>query len=291
MSYAQYGNSYGTGVGGNDSSGQIISGLGIVALIFIVALTGEVIYKSINDARSRYQTLLDYTADSQDSSVTIHQDASKYTNAKPIGLSVNERTGIEFAYSFYIYVLPATFMDDSPDKYRHVFHKGYGMPWPLMGPGVFMNGQNNTMRVVMNTYKNPYTYGDVTNFPIQKWVHVVLNCYNNGLDIFINGELANRIPFTDTLPYQNFQDIVLFSNVKLDLTGTTAPPVLGSESFGISGSFAGNLSNLIYTRYALSVTEIQNLMNKGPSSKSNTKAMQRPPYLADDWWAHQQLER
>ena len=281
--------SYGSGRG-NDSSGQVLTGLGIIALIFIASLIAEVVYKSINDARNRYQTLLDYTADSQDSSVTIHQDASKYTDAKPIGLSVNERTGIEFAYSFYIYVLPATFTDDSPDKYKHVFHKGYGLPWPLMGPGVFMNGQANTMRVVMNTYKNPYTYGDVTNFPIQKWVHVVLNCYNNGLDIFINGELATRIPFTNTLPYQNFQDIVMFSNVKLDLTGATAPPVLGSDTFRISGSFAGNLSNVIYTRYALSVIEIQNLMNKGPSSKSNTKNMQRPPYLADDWWAHQQLD-
>jgi hypothetical protein len=286
---SRYYDQYGSRQGGDDSSGQIISGLGIVALIFIAALTGEVIYKSIYDARSRYQTILDYTANSQDSSVTIHQDASKYADAKPIGLSINERTGIEFAYSFYIYVLPATFSPDSQDKYKHVFHKGFGFPWPLMGPGVFMNATDNTMRVVMNTYKNPYTHADVTNFPIQKWVHVVLNCYKNGLDIFVNGELATRIPFTNTLPYQNFQDIILFSNVPVELTGTRAPRVLGSETLRIAGSFSGNLSNLIYTRYALSVTEIQNLMNKGPSTKSNTKSMQRPPYLADDWWAHQQM--
>jgi hypothetical protein len=275
---------------GDSSSGQVVSSLGLVILIFIVALTSEVIYKSVYEARSRYQTLLDYTADSQDSTITIHQDASKYTNAKPIGLSVNERTGIEFAYSFYIYVLPSTFAPDSQDKYRHVFHKGFGFPWPLMGPGVFMNGTNNTMRVVMNTYKNPYTHADVTNFPIQKWVHVVLNCVNNGLDIFINGALATRVSFTGTLPYQNFQDIVLFSNATSDtLSGGAAPAVLGSDTLRLAGSFSGNLSNLIYTRYALSVIEIQNMMAKGPSSKSNTKSMQKPPYLADDWWAHQQL--
>jgi hypothetical protein len=289
MSYAgQYGNPIGSS--GSDSSGQIVSGLAIVALIFIVSLTGEVLYKSMYEARNRYQTLLDYTADSQDSSVTIYQDASKYANAKPIGLSVNERTGIEFAYSFYIYVLPATFTPDSEDKYKHVFHKGFAFPWPLMGPGVFMNGTNNTMRIVMNTYKNPYTHADITNFPIQKWVHVVLNCINNGLDIFINGELADRIPFTGTLPYQNFQDIILFSNVYSDgLSGTRAPGVLGAETLRLAGSFSGNLSNLVYTRYALSVTEIQNLMNKGPSTKTNLKTMQRPPYLANDWWAHQQM--
>jgi hypothetical protein len=285
-----YTGQYGNPTGGNDSSGQLVSGLALVALIFIVCFTSEVVYMGIYQARERYQTLLDYTADSQDSSITIYQDASKYPNAKPIALSINERTGIEFAYSFYIYVLPATFTPDSADKYRHVFHKGFGFPWPLMGPGVFMNGTHNTMRIVMNTYKNPYTYADVTNFPIQKWVHVVLNCYNNGLDIFINGELATRIPFTNTLPYQNFQDIVLFSNVNSDtLSGTAAPAVLGEDTLRLAGSFSGNLSNLIYARYALSVTEIQNLLTKGPSNKSDTKVMQRPPYLADDWWAHQQL--
>ena len=288
MSYAgSYATSYGSS--GSDSSGQIVGGLVIVILIFIVSLTGEIMYKTVYEARSRYQTIVDYTADSQDSTINIHQDASKYSNAIPIGLSVNERSGIEFAYSFYIYVLPSSFSPDSANQYKHVFHKGYGFPWPLMGPGVFMNATNNTMRVVMNTYKNPYTYADVINFPIQKWVHVVLNCFNNGLDIFVNGELATRISFTGTLPYQNFQDIVLFSNVNSNtLSGGTAPIVLGSDTLRLAGSFAGNLSNVIYTRYALSVIEIQNLMNRGPSSKSNTKVMQRPPYLADDWWANQQ---
>ena len=273
----------------NESSGQIINGLGIIIVIFAVLLTSEVVYKTAYESRNRFQTIIDFTADSQDSSITIHQDASKYSNAIPIGLSVNERTGIEFAYSFYIYVLPSSFTPNNNNKFTHVFHKGFAFPWPLIGPGVFMNATDNTMRVVMNTYKNPYTYADVTNFPIQKWVHVVLNCFKNGLDIFINGQLATRIPFTGTLPYQNFQDITLFANITSDtLTGVTAPAVLGGDSLRLTGSFNGNISNLIYARYALSVTEIQNLMNKGPSTKINVKSRQAPPYLADDWWAHQQ---
>jgi hypothetical protein len=140
----------------------------------------------------------------------------------------------------------------------------------------------------MNTYSNPYTHVDIKNMPVQKWVHVVLNCVKGGLDVFINGNLANRITFTDTLPYQNFQDVILFSNVNSSTlsNGSTRPSNI-DESLVLSGAFSGYLSNLKYARYALSVNEIQSLMNAGPSSKKVDKIMERPPYLADDWWAGQ----
>lgn len=259
----------------------------IVAITFVVGFTVEVLYRSTADAANRFQTLLGYTAGSEDMTIAIRQDASKYRDAIPIGLSVNERTGIEFAYSFYMYVFPTTFSGNA--VYKHVFHKGFGCPWPLMAPGVFLRGDTNTMRVIMNTYKNPYTHVDITNIPVQKWFHVVLNCSKGGLDVFINGTLANRIKFRDTLPYQNFQDIVLFSNANYNsFRGANGQiPSLGGEDFQIEGSFKGYLSNLMYARYALSVNEIQTLLNAGPSTKVKQKTMEKPPYLADDWWANQ----
>lgn len=268
-------------------SGQIVYGLMIVAIVFIVGFVAELLYKTTADNANRFVTLLDYTAGSEDMTLTIRQDASKFPDAKPIGLSMNERTGIEFAYSFYIYVYPSTFSGEH--KLRHVFHKGFACPWPLMGPGVFMKADTNTMRIFMNTYKNPYTYVDVRNIPVEKWVHVVLNCYKSGLDVFVNGSLATRLSFKDTLPYQNFQDIVLFSNARYNsFRGENGQiPALGTENFEIDGAFKGYLSNLIYTRYALSVTEIQTLMAAGASTRTRQKAMDKPPYLADDWWANQ----
>jgi hypothetical protein len=272
----------------SDSSGEVTTGLGVIGLIFIVCITAEVFYKSIYEAKNRFQTLIDYSAKSQDMSIAIHQDANTYSDAKTISLSTNERTGIEFSYSLFLYVLPDTFDSTDTNTFKHVFHKGYETPWPLMGPGVFMNATTNTMRVIMNTYKNPYTYVDVTNIPIQKWVHVVLNCVNNGLDIFINGGLAKRLSFDNTLPYQNFQDLILFSNVRMNTLGNSnLPVVLGGAKFFLAGTFTGSISNLIYARYALSVSEIQNLMARGPSSKVLTTTIEQPPYLADDWWAHQ----
>jgi hypothetical protein len=265
------------------SSGQIVTALLTVSILFMVLFTVELLYKTTMDARTRFQTLMDYTASAEDMSLVIHQDASKYTDAKTIGLSMNERTGIEFAYSFYLFVNPTTFSGNS--TFKHVFHKGYATPWPLMAPGVFIRSDTNTMRVVMNTYKNPYTYADVKNIPVQKWFHVVLNSYKGGLDIFVNGNLANRINFRDTVPYQNFQDIVIFSNANINTLRGSSIPSLNGEDFQFEGSFKGYLSNLTYARYALSVNEIQRLLNAGPSSKLKQKQMDKPPYLADDWWA------
>jgi Concanavalin A-like lectin/glucanases superfamily len=263
------------------SSGQVGNGFMIITILIMFILTTEYIYKMGVESRRRFVTLLDYTANADDMSISIHQDASKYTDAKEIGLSINERTGIEFAYSFYIYINPATFSNRA--VFKHVFHKGYASPWPLMAPGVFIHGDSNTMRVVMNTYKNPYTYADVKNIPVEKWVHVVLNNYKGGLDIFINGNLSNRISFKDTLPYQNFQDIVIFSNTNNNTLTTSSIAVLDSN-FELEGSFKGLLSNLTYARYALSMNEIQRLMAAGPSTKVKQKNLDKPPYLGDDWW-------
>jgi hypothetical protein len=138
----------------------------------------------------------------------------------------------------------------------------------------------------MNTYKNPYTFADVKNIPVQKWFHLVLNSYKGGLDIFINGNLANRITFTDTLPYQNFQDIIVFSSTHINSLRGSGIPSLNGEDFQLDGPMKGYISNLTYARYALSVNEIQSLMAAGPSSKLKQKSMDKPPYLGDDWWAN-----
>jgi len=253
--------------------GQILTGVITVVVTVLVAFSAEMLYVI---------TLVGSTVNAGESSIVIHQDESKYTDAKPIGVSVNERTGIEFAYSTYLFIEPSTFTGN--DVYKHVFHKGYSNPWPLMGPGVFINGVTNTMRVVMNTYKNPFTYADVLNVPVNKWFHLVLNCYKKGLDIFINGNLANRISFQDTIPYQNYQDIIIFSNSKNNTLNGSTIPALNDHDFHMDGSMDGLISNLIYARYALSMNEIQSLMTAGPSSKIQQKVYDKPPYLGDDWW-------
>lgn len=264
----------------------MLTSLIVVVVIFAAAFVTELMYGITTNKNQRSSILLDATANSDDSLSPIRQDLSKYPTAIPIGVSVNERTGIEFAYSFYLFVRSSTFTGEQ--KLRHVFHKGLASPWPLMGPAVYIKGETNTMRVFMNTYKNPYTYVDITNIPVQKWFHVVLNCYKGGLDVYINGNLANRLSFKDTMPYQNYEDIHFFSKTKYEsIRSPTIAALPEGENMSIDGSFNGLLSSLKYARYSLSVFEINQLLGTGPSKTLVKPIQDLPPYLADSWWSEQ----
>jgi hypothetical protein len=264
------------------TSSQVISSILTLLIVGSVILLIQFIYYIANSKSLNFVSLLDKTVSSDSNMVVISQDPNQ-ADSVPIGISVNERTGIEFAYSFYLFVNPTTFTGE--DKLMHVFHKGFIQPWPLIGPGVFMLGTTNTMRVVMNTQTNPFTYVDVTNIPVQKWVHVVLNCYKSGLDIYINGNLATRLPLSGTLPYQNFQNVVIFSQSKRILHKSLISSLPFDVSYG--GAISGQLSAFKYARYALSINEINSLMAQGPSKAMVTKTGQTPPYNGDTWWVDQ----
>jgi hypothetical protein len=271
-------------ISGKSPLGEIILGTLIILITVTLFFTAEGLYTASKAMSGRFQRLMDYTANADDKALVIHQNASKYSDAKPVLPSNNEPSGAEFAYSFYLYVNSTTFNTGS-DVLYHVWHKGYGCVWPLMGPGVFIKGSSNTMRIVMNTYENPYAFVDVANIPIRKWFHVVLNCRqgsNGGLEVHINGNLTNKLRFDNTLPYLNYEDIILFSGANFTLNPTT--PALKGNPLQVSGAFKGLLSEFIYTRYALSFTEIQSLYNAGPSKQIKTTTQELPPYLADSWW-------
>ena len=266
---------------GETPPGQIALGVVIILIVFIIFFAAEKVVKGSQTSASRFAYLIDYTANGDEGPITIFQNPLVHpTEAKTIGLSENERTGIEFAYSFYFMVHPNTFTGDA--KLKHVFHKGNQCAWPLMGPGVFMMGNSNTMRVVMNGYDDPYHFADIPNIPMKKWVHVVLNCVNNALEIYINGNIVSRINFKGSLPYQNFGDIYVFNNANYVVRLPDRDP------FEVQGTCSGYISNLTYARYGLSFTEIQSLMNAGPSKRILQREDQDknnlPPYLADTWW-------
>jgi len=268
-------------VSGKTPFGEIVLATLIILITVTLFFTVEGLYSASKVMATRFQHLMDYTANADDKALVIHQDANKYPDAKPILPSTNEPTGSEFGYSFYLYVNSTTF-DTGSDVLYHVWHKGYGCVWPLMGPGVFIKGSSNTLRVVMNTYENPYAFVDVPNIPIRKWFHVVLNCRQNGLEVHINGNLTNKLRFDNTLPYLNYEDIILFSGANFTLNSQT--PALKGEALQVSGAFRGMMSEFIYTRYAMSFTEIQTLYHAGPSKTIKTTAQELPPYMADTWW-------
>lgn len=285
MSYRGYSSGYQTET---SVLSQLTTSFTILLVVFILAYIVQMFSTLTSDSSIRFRTLIDYTANTDNETITIHQDSKRYQDAIPLGLSINERTGVEFAYSFFLYVNAKTFTGEA--SLKHVFHKGYVNPWPLMGPGVFMLGNTNTMRVFMNTYSEPYAHVDITNIPVQKWFHVVLNCYKSGLDVYINGTLANRISLKDKVPYQNFQDIVIFSNLIVNTVKGPGIAALTADTPMINGAMSGQISSLKYARYALSLSEIRKIQSAGRSTKSQPGVTYNESYLADDWWANQNMQ-
>jgi hypothetical protein len=261
---------------------QVLLVLVLLSLLFFVFISLEYIIRSVKRIGEKHVELIPMTVTAEDKMLTFQQNKTNFPDARQIPLSDNERSGIEFTYSFYLFIHPSTFTGN--DTLHHVFHKGYINPWPLMGPGVFVRGNSNTLRVVMNTYRNAYTFMDVENIPVRKWFHCALVCNRNALEIYINGNLRKKLPFEGTLPYQNYQNLICFSPLKKIIMGSQVPSLGMDNNLNFEGSFRGNLSNLLYMAYAASFTEIQGLLELGVSKKTMSAQLDKPPYLVDTYW-------
>jgi len=264
-------------------AGEIALGLGITALAGAAFYVVQSVFNMASTVQNRYLNVLPYTASSEDGQVIIYQDPKVYSDAKTIIPSDNERTGIEFSYSFYLVVYEPTFDNTGNDTLKCVFYKGNdNNPWPLLSPGVFVKNTTNTLRIVLGSFNDPYKHIDVENIPIKKWFHVVLNYKKSALEVYVNGRLVNKIIYEDALPYNNYGNINIFSSA------TKSVHLPNNKTISFNGSINGKISNLTYTRYALSFTEIQQLFNKGPSNTTKAAAnVELPPYLADSWWTNQ----
>lgn len=261
---------------------QLLFGLGLVIALYLVFLFIEIVYNYMNRLAINRTELLPYTYSTEDKSINIPQNPN-VTGSKIVNLSDNERTGIEFSYSFYLYVHPSTFRQEY--GLLHIFHKGYSQQFPLLAPGVYMRSDTNTLRVYMNTYKTWNNYVEIENIPISKWVHIAIICKDSSLEVFINGNLSKKLSFEGFAPYQNYQDVCCFSQRRITLKQSIIPSV-DETGFDVFGCMKGLLSRLTYFSYALCYAEIQQLMNEGPSDKmdSSTIMTNIPPYLSDTWW-------
>ena len=262
-----------------DFPGEIGLGLGIVIATGSAFYVIQSVFNMATTIQNRYVNLLPVTMSSPGSlgPITITQDPS-IDGSLTILPSDNERTGIEFSYSYYLLVNEPTF-SSGEDKLYCVFYKGYdNTPWPLNSPGVYIKGDTNTMRIIFSSFENVYNYIDIENIPIGKWFHVVLNFTNMALEVHINGKLTQKLMFTDSLPYTNYGNIILFSN-------TTKRIILPNNiNINFAGAFTGMLSNLVYTRYALSFGEIQKLYNAGPTQQIVQTTGTEVSSLANSWF-------
>ena len=262
---------------------ETIFSLTLIVALYLALLFIDVMYKYIHRLSLNRTVLLPNTYNIDDKSINIPQNPNISGN-KYVSLSNNEKSGIEFSYSFYLKVSPSAFRQEY--GLCHIFHKGYSSQFPLLAPGIYMRSDTNILRVYMNSYKTWNNYVEVENIPIGKWVHIVVVVNENSLEVYINGNLAKKLSFDGFSPYQNYEDICCFSQRRITMKHSIVSSI-DENGLDIFGAMKGQLSRLNYFSYALCYAEIQQLMNEGPSSKmdSSSSSGNIPPYLDDTWWS------
>jgi hypothetical protein len=259
---------------------QLLLVIVIGIVLYLVMMSAEILYTSWMQLSGTRVELIPYTVSSQDKPLEFEQNPTALYN-KHVPMSDNEHTGSEFTYSFFLWVNANSF--NNSEGLSHILHKGNSFFFPLMGPGVFMKTNTNTMRVYMNSSKSWNNYIDVENIPVKKWVHVAIVARSNALEVYVNGNLSTKLNMNGGVIYQNFGNIYCFSQRTAALQASLIPS-LNQESMMVSGPFNGSLSRLNYYSYAISYTELQALVAEGPSSKTLSNPQDSPPYLQDTWW-------
>jgi len=283
---------------GVDTLSQILLGVVLVIIVYLVLAMSEFFYKSITRMYKDRVELFPNTYISGAKMYTITQDPN-IAQSKTIYFSDNQRSGIEFSYSLFIFIKSDTFDDSNTSSLYHILHKGYGKMYPLLGPGIFCWGHTNTLRVFMNCYDTWNNYSDIENIPVDKWFHLTVTCQGNTLYVYINGNLKTKMALSNnTPPYQNYGNIYAFNNRKLTLFSTYTASLLNDPMFSTSmpgyltsitfnGSIKGMISRVYYFSYALTYSEIQSLLNMGPSTTiEGNDSISMSPYLSDTWWTN-----
>lgn len=217
--------------------------------------------------------LVDGIIDGNAGNLIIPQDPSQ-PNAITILRSSNDAAGIAFTWSVWLFVKQKDSTNETEEMYHHVFNKGSattdattGIMTPNNGPGLYFNSNYSGIRVVMSTFNTQSASVDVDNIPINKWFNVIIRAENTILDVFINGDLAQRLQL-DSVPFQNY----------------------GNVNVAINGGFNGNLSSLRYYNTALGTRAISNIVSDGPNMKivgSSGGAPGIMDYLSMRWFNSQ----
>ena len=198
----------------------------------------------------------------------IHANPQK-DGSKPILRSDDQRYGVEFTWSVWIYINDLQY---KRGERKHIFHKGNdkvnpktGMVEPNQAPGLYLHETKNALVVKMNTFKS---YGEevlIPDIPIHKWINVMIRIEGNIMDIYINGAIAVRHILAEVVK-QNY----------------------GDTHTGLNGGFSGNVSDLWYFNWALTTSEILKVVRDGPNvtlaePPSNALSV-FPPYLSLRWY-------
>lgn len=272
----------------------------IITLVGVAVIAGVMLLldKSITTFQSATGTSAVLVQDTTGDTSIIPQ--SPQSGAPIIYPSSNQPSGIEFTYSCFLKIGSDTFSTSSgtscsarssggpaPTVLKHIFSKGTANSFPLMAPGVFCRADKNTLRIYMNTVDSWNNYVEVDNVPVgDKWFHLAIILKGTYMDVYINGNVAQRTQFR-TVPKINFGPMFILNNRRFP-DGQS----LQQKDFIVDGAAKALVSRLQYFAYAMNYSDIDSLYRQGPSSTmTGTSVIQIIPYMTDTWWTGQAAKK
>eukprot|EP00798_Chlamydomonas_sp_ICE-L_P023484 gene23484-biopygen11159 len=201
----------------------------------------------------------------------------------------SSKNGIEFTYSFWLY----TSSFDITSLPKLIFTRGFDMSYGSASPIVYMDAKTNSLHfsVRTNVSNTNATLGAVRDntsqflnatveyVPLQRWVQFALIVKDNIMTILMDGELYT------------------IENV-LDMQKPNIKPIIIPHSGDLSiGSMAGSaglkgyITKFDIFNYAINISDVKSIYNKGPFSTSETilsklgfgnYKMRTPIYKEDD---------
>ena len=240
----------------------------LIIIIFVVVLQFGIATLNWIFSPSGNPHMIDGMIDSKHMLV-IPQDPSK-DGSKPILRSNNQRDGIEFTWSVWIYIDD---LDYNAGTFKHIFHKGNddinytqaptGLNEPNNGPGLYITPNKNNLLIIMNTFDKIKEKITIEDVPLNKWINVMIRVENTTVDCYINGTITKRHELSG-VPFQNYGNVYMSMN----------------------GGFSGYTSNLWYWNYALGTSHIQSIIDQGPNMDMVGSGMKesKPRYFSLRWF-------
>jgi hypothetical protein len=226
-----------TGRGNNQAKPfQGTKWMGIILVgIFMIILIAVVYMKSSSgvSTTTKYEPIL----------ITSPVNAYDANLSKTPANIPNPTIGLEYTYSFWIYVSDYTY---KYGQWKRILTKGDTNGVSGVSPDVALYPNTNALQVRLSTTMG-LEGADVQNIPLKKWNHIVILLNGRSLDVYINGFLERSVVF---------KGIPIMNNSPLSVCKPNEP--------GAAPGFYGQISRLQYFARAISTSEISALYQAGP---------------------------
>ena len=213
-------------------------------IIFLIIFTIIIIFNVILLNKYRYKTKFE--------PVLIRKPINIKPYIIPNNKLIKSTDGIQFAYSFWIYMHNVSGSGNWNNNYyeeRNIMRKDNA-------PGIYYTPELNLIRIGIKTRTEEENIEmfEIKNIKFQDWVHFVVSLNNRNLDVFVNGELISSF-ITNNVPILNDRALIIGS---------------------IKTKVNGQITNLRYFNKSLDNISAKNIYNNGKN-----KSIPNPSLF---WW-------